>query len=770
MKKRSVTSSFDELLKNHYGDSSRDSASHASSAEDLYASYYGNSASRKEKNGKKKSSVALSLSCDDGEMLSQHHKHHHHHHNCEHHEEYVVQHSINDEPFEEYVVQESGLSMQSSVGGKLESIPAEQGSASEECQVDIFPPPKKSNIPGSKATPPNAYADEAAYQHARSGDRPSQESYAGQSPSSKEETSRAKSAEDDFIADMQSILSGQMVYDPGQKKMVDRSEVGKTPPPSSSQNGVNEPPLPEAKNSQAIFDRIAQSMAFANTYDLGTVELENRFSDFDRISEIEQKAAKENKAKPRKTPSTVSPSGAPPVDSADFIRDLDAIRQGHYGTSARPDSAASSSMSLEAQTMRGSSDSACIPWALSLSSTDDPADFSRPLYETGEHVRMGWDLYSEQLHVGKSPGVLFSYGEMIAMGDLYQSVSQMIGAEESELRELKNLIAQSTRHFTGKGDEDVTNKQWEAVTNKRFLELAEENYHHFSPDVLFADTVFGKNLGKHLNNKTTWEKHHKWAIQEAQKLLAAQGSTGQAVFLEWPLIINGFGDHFLTDAFASGHVINKEAIMEYYKYNFYNGNSLKPEAEKFFERLAKLSFKDEVKQKFSVLETYEGVLPFGVGHPNVDSAFMFGKLLKNVAEQKPDQIANLAVKALHDKLNTDGIEVMNDAGDKPWRLTGDNTLNDENLKIIKKAVQQSVDNVNDPAINTPNLNFEEYYAKVWKYVPKLTEASKQKVKQLAKDYTSPTSEVLVQAAAVLVAKEVDTLISKLRDAKALRDA
>jgi hypothetical protein len=151
-------------------------------------------------------------------------------------------------------------------------------------------------------------------------------------PSANQETSRAEATDDDFIADMQSILTGQKVFDPLSKKTVEKDQLVR-PPSNSSPNDGNDLPVPEAKNSQAIFDRIAQSMQYANAYDLGTVELENRFSDFDKIFEIQQKAVEEKKSKNRQPPAGDSSPGAK-VDSADFIQDLDAIRKQHSALSA----------------------------------------------------------------------------------------------------------------------------------------------------------------------------------------------------------------------------------------------------------------------------------------------------------------------------------------------------------------------------------------------------------------------------------------------------
>lgn len=782
MKKRPFTASFDELMKNHYGSGRGESRRDISaSAERLYARYYGDMAALCEKKKKKgKQATALSLSYDDGETLNQQG-------GGEQFEEYVVQQSVSD-GFEEYVVEsaygaegpaagQGNYSTQSSTGSKFDSIPAEDGNPAQECEVDIFPPPKRAHAPVAKVTadrtPPAGHSQQQP---------PQQRSEDGGLSALKEfAASQSGNADDDFMADIQAILSGDKVYDKDAKQVREKQgqQHSRQQSVGRSDGGNGGPPAPDARNEHDIFNRIAQSMQYANAYDLGTVELENRFADFDRASEQEQRAAREKKARPRVTGSpSAMPAAAPvpevpAVDSADFLHDLDAIRQKAAdvatGVAEQVKVPAALSMGLGEVSRLGPPDSGCMPLALSLSVTSDPADYARPLFDTGEHVRTGWDLYTDQLRVGKNPGVLFSYGDLISMGDFYQSASHMMGADVAELQGLKRLIRQSTDHYTGKGAADVKDDDWEKITKFRYLELAEDNFHHFSPDYLFAGTVWGKAAGTKPNNKKTWEAHHRWAIEEAQKMFLDPANANSSFFPEWPLIINAFGDHFLTDAFASGHLVNKEAIIEYYKYNFNDGNSLKPEAKKFFDRVAEKAWYGDVKSKISDLETYDGMIPvIDVGRPNIDSASRFASVLKGIAEQKPDQIGNLAIKALHDRLNKDGVEVVNDAGDGPWTLYGDGMLNDANLKIIQKAVQQSVDNVNDPTINSSNLNFQAYFDKVWRFVPKMTPASQARVKQLAKDYTSPDSADLVQAAADLIHKKIDILIKKLLDAKKLK--
>src|SRR5947208_15501703 len=108
-------------------------------------------------------------------------------------------------------------------------------------------------------------------------------------------------------------------------------------------------------------------------------------------------------------------------------------------------------------------------------------------------------------------------------------------------------------------------------------------------------------------------------------------------------------------------------MIAYFKSMFFNGTSLKPEAETFFHEVAKAAFKGDVAKKFSALETTD--YPACARgwclrwHPNIDRVSRFTTLLTKAAEQEPDRIADLSVKALHDYLNKNHIEVFNNAGD-----------------------------------------------------------------------------------------------------------
>jgi hypothetical protein len=741
---RKFSTSYDELIKNYYGGSNRSGVKDAVTVEELFANYYGKAAVIDEEKKKQRPATALSLSRDDGEVLLQRASRRRG-------SRYGYQQSTSTPEFEEYVVTNNAVAVESSVAMSVEAAPSDNVNIREEYTVDILAP-----LADSPATDYKTAADE--YKPAAPVARPVEE--AAQHHESAE-LSHAKVTDDDIIGDLEAILKGEKVYDPHSKSTVEKNKL------SGSQSTSNGPPAPNG-DGQAIFDRIAQSMTYANAYDLGNVELENRFSDFDRMSELQEKAGQEKNNKSQYAQSySVAPSR---VDSADFLQDLDAIRREHYSGVSSISVAESMSAAVVEELEQSRRDPVCRPWALSLSATDNPSDYSRPLYDSGEHVMTGWDLYTDQLQVGRQPGLMFSYGQLIAMGDLYVDVDQMNLASVDELKSVKNLLTLSQKYYSGgraNRSFDVSDDNWVNSIGDRYLELAEDNYTHFAPNNIYRTEPWVANVRRNRDNKSEWESYHRRAITEAQTLLQKAASEGTSPFLEWPLIINAFGDHFLTDAFSAGHTISKDATVELFKYNFLDGKNLKPAAEKFFERVAAKAFKGEVKRKFSVLETYEPVILWW--NPNIDSVSAFSKLLIAIAEQKPEQIANLAVKALHDDLNENGVEVTNSAGDGTWRLTGDGLLDSRNLQIIKKAVQQSVDNVNDPA-NASTPNIAAAIDKVWQHVPRLTAAGEAQVRAASAIFTSPTSDQLVEKSAELIGKKVDILIKKLLAAKKLKYA
>ena len=710
-----LTASFDELIRNRYGAKAADDPRFALRVEDLFASYYGVPSTSQAPQGSKATSVVLSRT-DDGETLRQRGAR--------------GRNGQTRARSGQYVAQQSQCGCGTATGGEYvarrapstQPVVARQQSMSaaemafDECRVDLAEKAAAtpSMSPSAPAMPPPP--------------APPETSRVLQPEVLPPERATASSAtEHDFLADMQSILMGQKVFDPSTKKTVDK---GPSAPPDR--------PLPDAKNEQAIFDRIAQSMQYANAYDLGSIDLENRFADFDATSDRQERVAAARKAGNAKAGQTPAAKASAEVGNEEFLRDLDEIR---------------------------------TPPVAAAQSTDG---YSRPFYSTGEHVRFGSDLYPDRFRVGRGEGVSFSYGQLIAMGDFYADVDDLLKADPAELKELKALIEQDTAYFTNRSAEKVGTDKWQRVTGKRYLKLADKNYEHFSPNLLFPKTALGRAKRQQGDNKSRWQEHHARAIKEAQSIFLA--APNQSHFFERPLTINAFGDHFLTDAFASGHLINKEFTVALFKSKFMKGSSsLTGKGESFFKRVAEKAWtKGKVAQRFSAHETADyPVCAWGLclkWHPNIDSAGMLGKLLIKAAEQEPDRVANFAVDALHGYLNETGVEVTNDAGDNSWLLKGDSHLDDKYLPIILRAVQQSVDNINDPGIMASNLNVGAYFERVWKHVPRPTPAGLAQLEQLTNEYTNPDSEDLAESAAALIASEIDSLIDVLVDEHKLQVA
>ena len=157
------------------------------------------------------------------------------------------------------------------------------------------------------------------------------------------------------------------------------------------------------------------------------------------------------------------------------------------------------------------------------------------------------------------------------------------------------------------------------------------------------------------DNKSTWERYHEQAIAEMRAIVAANPNASPSPF--GPLTTNAFGDHFLTDAFAAGHLVNKELVIDRFRSAFYapGTNSLSAAGAAFLQRLAAACWaRKPVRDTFSPLEEVETRL---LKHWNIDTENAFRKLLVGIAEQAPTKVQNLALKALHDHLNEVGVEV-----------------------------------------------------------------------------------------------------------------
>ena len=98
-------------------------------------------------------------------------------------------------------------------------------------------------------------------------------------------------SDDDFANDLAAILDGNKVFDPDTKELVSKDKVDddfvkKLKDADNQRAGNDKPSTTNAKDKDkpdpnAIFEKIAQNMSFANSFDLGEFEMEQRFDSFD---------------------------------------------------------------------------------------------------------------------------------------------------------------------------------------------------------------------------------------------------------------------------------------------------------------------------------------------------------------------------------------------------------------------------------------------------------------------------------------------------------
>ncbi|MBE2182754.1 MAG: hypothetical protein IAE89_04945 [Anaerolineae bacterium] len=122
-----------------------------------------------------------------------------------------------------------------------------------------------------------------------------------------------------------------------------------------------------------------------------------------------------------------------------------------------------------------------------------------------------------------------SYGEIIALsGDFYEDWNRLNNASLREVYTLLPLIR-----------DGATTSQLEAATGGRYLALAARNETHFS------------HASSGHSNMETWRQMH---IQALTAAVAGGGDTAYAM--------NAAADHFLTDAFSSGHMrVQRDQLM-----------------------------------------------------------------------------------------------------------------------------------------------------------------------------------------------------------------
>ncbi|MBS3913272.1 MAG: M15 family metallopeptidase [Bacteroidetes bacterium] len=202
-------------------------------------------------------------------------------------QEYVVGESLSSEDHISNMFSESDVNFKDEIANlntqnrnrEMESLQNNSNSGTNASNNTLLNSNSANNTNAPSASPnytSNSPSENAALNS--TGTPPSQATF----PAHPGETQRSMSEDEDLISAMQSILSGEKSYDENSKQLVNKNQFSK-------QKEEEEIELPKSREHQ-IFDKIAQSMSYANAYDLGDIDIENKFSEFDYIHSLETKA------------------------------------------------------------------------------------------------------------------------------------------------------------------------------------------------------------------------------------------------------------------------------------------------------------------------------------------------------------------------------------------------------------------------------------------------------------------------------------------------
>ncbi len=191
------------------------------------------------------------------------------------------------------------------------------------------------------------------------------------------------------------------------------------------------------------------------------------------------------------------------------------------------------------------------------------------------------------------------------MGDFYETWQALKNASKSEI---DKILAVMNRERLGMAKD--ANKEFETITNGRYSELARKNTKHFAP-----------------KNKAAWKKLHLQAMDKA-KLSGQKNPTGNDDMYQEALGMDAAAGHFLTDAFASGHLIDSTKVQ-------------------------------------AAIQLYLLSNPIKTDNPEMQSVV--------VGVKAAGLAVPLALKNIHDRMNAEGFWVINARGMK-WKTYGDNHL------------------------------------------------------------------------------------------------
>jgi hypothetical protein len=317
-------------------------------------------------------------------------------------------------------------------------------------------------------------------------------------------------------------------------------------------------------------------------------------------------------------------------------------------------------------------------------------------FESNEHKRMG-DVGSGGASMELVPGFSITFGDMTAMaGDYFASVKQMqdlaavpgsSGAPYSvagSIDEVKYVLYVEVQKSMKEEDFD------KAVVNaakRRYYGLASQNVSHFTNPELGDELLTPEQRAAKgtANNAGSYRDNHILAIEAA-----VDAGTGVCGPLDQALLQEGFASHFLTDAFAAGHMRTPRASIS----DWWN-----PKVPMFWHNL-KLWLAENIAIHMNENATVPSIATVNyLWHQAIET-------LEGVMAEKgmPDLTFGDAIGgALHDLDNLEGVEAQ--VGDDFVKLVGDGQVLDkqgrdlaqgaETLKRAAASVKVSLRDIHD---------------------------------------------------------------------------
>ncbi len=278
-------------------------------------------------------------------------------------------------------------------------------------------------------------------------------------------------------------------------------------------------------------------------------------------------------------------------------------------------------------------------------------------FASTEHVAIGASAAPGQTATIYGYPTSIPIGELIAMaGDYFESLQQLQDLARSGPAGVAEIDC--ARHKVTGGA--CTDPAAEARVNARYEDLAARNWTHFST---------GSPTGQ--SNREMYIDYHARAIRSAW-LAGASPLTVQPYF---PDAIEGFGLHYLTDAFSAGHVRTPRGELRTY------WNGLYPNFSENLMRMIACHMASYVRDE-EHLTTPVAVLVSGVHVWPVDvDGFLDAIRARAGARLANFGIGDIISMAMHDADNA-GLDVVSaggptgsPAGPYHWRAIGDNYLN-----------------------------------------------------------------------------------------------